>query len=78
MPRYFLHVWHGTGLAEDTEGQEFASLNQARGEAMEAAREIMGQMHRGDRGANKSAILIAESTGRTLETVPFTDALELG
>jgi hypothetical protein len=43
MPRFYFHIRNGAVLEEDTEGEEFASLDLAYEEAVRAAREIMGE-----------------------------------
>ncbi|ESY76789.1 hypothetical protein NKI94_31120 [Mesorhizobium australicum] len=44
MPRFFFHIRTGGGqLLKDTEGQEFASLQEVENDAMASAKEILAE-----------------------------------
>jgi hypothetical protein len=76
MPRFYLHIRKGDALAEDPEGDEFASMEAARDEAIAAAREIMSeQMQRGELPEPNSCLEIADQDGRLVLTVSFDEAL---
>lgn len=78
MPRYFLHVRHGSSVMEDTDGEEFASLDAARSDALWAAREIMQDLVAQGRRPDDGAVVIADDAGTALATVGFMDALGPG
>jgi len=79
MPLYYLHIKEGAELLLDPEGANFRNLDTARTEAIQSARELISQavltgsplrMHR--------AFQIDDAHGRTLLSVPFTDAIHSG
>ena len=69
MPRYYFHVRDGADLSRDTEGQEFSNLDAARAEAMNSAREMLGErlLHGGSMNAKQ--IEIADETGHVVDVI---------
>jgi len=72
MPLYFLHIRNGKKLEIDPDGVELPGLADARAEALEVARELLGEV--ADLGRD-TVIEIADGTGETVLTVPFADAV---
>ena len=72
MPRYFLRLRDGdTLLPGDGEGQEFATLEGVRLEAMESARQILSEAAlSGQAGSLNHQIEVTDETGRTILTMP--------
>jgi hypothetical protein len=75
MPRYFFHIREGSDLNRDGEGQEFANVEEARREAINSVREIMGEklLHGGL--MNHRSIEIADETGRVVDVINSRDVL---
>jgi hypothetical protein len=73
---FFLHVKDGDAMIADQEGSEFASLEAAKAEAIECARELMSQgVLDGGRLGLDRIFVITDEMGRTLLTVPFREAI---
>jgi hypothetical protein len=71
MPRFYFHVRRGAILEVDNEGVEFPTLEEARQEAIRAAREIIAdQLIKGDVEAEQSFEITSEA-GVLLHQVPF-------
>lgn len=77
MTRLFLHQSLPQQFIEDTEGLEFSSLEDARKEAIESAREMICDMARGGHIELDCKFQIANEGGKVLLVVPFSDALTL-
>ena len=76
MTRFFFHVRNGEDdLSLDQEGQEFADLDAARREAMNASREMLSEklLHGGALGQRQ--IEIANEEGAVLAVVKAKDTL---
>jgi hypothetical protein len=75
MPRYFFHVRDGTEISRDPEGQILSDLEAARREAVNSAREMIGErvLHGG--AVNGRTIEIAGEDGRVLATVETREVL---
>ena len=75
MPRYYFHVREGGTLHRDEEGQELPDAEAARKEAINAAREILGDklLHGGS--LNSRAIEIADETGHVVDEINSRDVL---
>jgi hypothetical protein len=72
MPHYFLQLRDGSHLSEDREGQVFDDLAAAEREAREGAREVMADSLRfGQPLGLHREIVVSDSEGRTVSTVPF-------
>jgi hypothetical protein len=76
MPIFFTHIRHGDSLAEDLEGQEFPTLDDAVQDAIVAVREIMSDRVGAGRQANHSTIEITDEAGRLIRSVRFVDVLD--
>lgn len=78
MPRYFFHVREGSDISRDTEGQELPGVEEARREAINASREILGEklLHGGS--LNHRTIEISDETGHVVEVVSSSDVLFKG
>ena len=75
MPHLFMHQRHGHAFLEDLEGADFASLEEARAEAVAAAREIMSDRVAQGRPADGSTFEITDEFGNILLVFPFHDAI---
>jgi hypothetical protein len=73
MPRYYFHVRGRDGLRRDVDGIELADLQAARARAVKRACEIWSA-HPPQPGSNDDAFEIADEAGRTVLTVPFSEA----
>jgi hypothetical protein len=76
MPIYYFHVRSGSELMRDPEGQEFASLEEARAEALGSARDLLAEG--AGTGVDRSAwaVLVADEAGTTLAEVSLARAAE--
>lgn len=75
MPHLFMHIQHGDELIEDPDGQEFASLDDAKACAIAAARELMvAQLLRGE-PLDGHKFKLTDRDGETVMVVPFRDAM---
>ena len=76
MQRVYYHVQSQTGLLRDREGSDVTSLDEARDEAIQAAREMMSAAILCGRAAGcERSFVIADEAGTVLTIIPFTDAL---
>jgi hypothetical protein len=71
MPLYYLHIRHGNRLELDPEGTELPDLEAAVSEALRVARELASEVPDLSR---ETVIEIADGTGQTVRTVPFSGA----
>jgi hypothetical protein len=78
MPRYFFHIREGADLSFDREGQDFSSLEAARSEAVNAARELIGEriLHGGS--IDDRQIQIADDKDNVLAVVETGDVIFRG
>jgi hypothetical protein len=77
MPRYYFHGHDGNGRDRDRVGTELATLDEARSEAADVARELCHLWDDLPPGAlNNMAIEVADETGQTVLTVPFSAVME--
>ncbi|KLK94581.1 hypothetical protein AA309_02810 [Microvirga vignae] len=72
MPLYFLHIRNGDKLEIDPDGMELPDQDAALIEALKVARELLDEV--ADLGRD-AVIEIADGTGETVLTVPFSDAV---
>ena len=72
MPLYYLHTRNGNKLEVDPDGTELPHLDAAFEEAQKVARELAGEV--ADLGQD-AIIEIADGSGETILTVPFSDAV---
>lgn len=78
MARFYFHMRRGAQIEQDTDGSEFADLSAARSEAYQSAREIVADAIRSSRTNLFDCFIIADESGRELETVPLRDTLPKG
>jgi Domain of unknown function (DUF6894) len=76
MPRFFFHLKDGVTLCDD-EGMSFATVDEARREAVRTAREIMADDARRDSLNLVDRIEIADEGGNAVTVVTFADAARL-
>ena len=69
MRRFYTHVLYGTGLAEDPEGQEFASIEDASNSARHAARIIIAKEIEAGRDPIALEFRIQNEAGDRLSTI---------
>jgi hypothetical protein len=72
MPLYYLHIRNGDKLEVDPDGTELPDLGAALTEALKVARELVDEV--ADLGRD-AVIEVADGSGETILTVPFSDAL---
>ena len=77
MPRFYFHIRNGDFLMKDPEGSEVGSAEQAREEAVLAAREILAQRVLKGEPLVGDAFEIAAEDGHIVHVVPFTSVLVL-
>ncbi|MBW9114792.1 hypothetical protein JNB88_14200 [Rhizobium cauense] len=75
--RYFFHMRSHHGDETDDQGLEFPSLETARGQAEEAAREIVAELVMQQERIDGTRFEITDEHGRILATVPFRDVVKL-
>ena len=73
MPLYYLHIRNSDKLEMDPDGTELPDLEAALTEALKVARELVGEV---DDLGRDAVIEIADGSGETILTVPFSDAVQ--
>ena len=73
MPRYYFHVREGQEISRDTEGRDLPNAEAARGEAVNAGREILGEKRPHGGSRNHRQIEIADETGHVVDVVSAND-----
>ncbi|MBA2918292.1 hypothetical protein GON01_04805 [Sphingomonas sp. MAH-20] len=76
MNRFYFHIVDGQ-FVRDEEGQEFPGLEEAKAEAIAAARSIMREAIWAGRLPLNEGIQITDGNGTVLMTVPFRDAITI-
>ena len=76
MPLFYLNLRHGDTLLEDPEGRDFASLAEARTEAIMSARELMSSRVAAGKNPNHSRFEITDEAGKAVLVVYFEEAIE--
>jgi hypothetical protein len=77
MPKFYFHIRDGQNLTLDPEGAEFETLEAARVEAMNSARELLShRILRGDVVDGQAFELTGED-GTVLNIVRFKDVMRL-
>ena len=74
MPRYHFNVVTPTETIDDPEGAELPCLEQARGEAIKDARQLMASAMLSGQDISTRRIDITNDVGEVLLAVLFTDA----
>jgi len=77
MPKYYLHIRDGEQLITDKEGVELPSIVSAKGEAEEAAREILAAKVRSGDIIDGQEFEIHDAWGNKMLAVPFRSVLRL-
>ena len=77
MPRYFFHIRNGTRLEKDPDGTEFDTVEQARDDAIKAAREIIAQQILQGEVVKAQLFEITTEDGEIVSTVPFKAVMRL-
>jgi hypothetical protein len=75
MGRFYFHLRAGDELMPDEEGIDLPDLSAARREAIEAARELLGEAIKSGRPEVPEAFVIADEDGRELDAVPLAAVL---
>jgi hypothetical protein len=78
MPRYFFHVSTSNLFEPDLVGHEIRNLETAIVQVLELERELWAEAILAGNDLSDHVITIADARGRTLATVPFTNALPAG
>ena len=76
MPRYYFHIRDGE-LVCDEHGVIFASDEEARREAIRAARDIMAEQVRQGTLSLSDRIEIADDSGKRIMMIPFAEAVRI-
>jgi Domain of unknown function (DUF6894) len=69
MGRFYFHLRDGDKLRPDDEGVDLPDFSAAKREAVLAARELLAEAIRSGRQKVPDAFVIADESGRTLDTV---------
>ncbi|KQQ38817.1 hypothetical protein ASG19_07365 [Rhizobium sp. Leaf306] len=78
MPRYFFNIRSGDVLNKDPEGEEHDTLASAENEAIQSAREIMGEAVKSGRSNAKGKVYeLPDVAGQVLSSIAFTDVLQV-
>jgi len=75
MPRFFMNIRNGRGLAIDFEGTECADLGQAKREALLDARELTADRVRSGDLVEDDCLEIADEGGNVVAMITFRDAI---
>ena len=73
MPMYYFHIRDGSTLEVDPDGTELPDISAAHAEALKVAHELLRELP----DLQKAVIEIADEHGRTVLTMPLSDALWL-
>lgn len=73
--RFYLNMRLRGTLIDDPDGEEFASLAEAREEAVQSAREIMAEALKSGRPLGGWTFEISDEAGNVMLTLPFEEAL---
>jgi hypothetical protein len=77
MPKFFFHIRDGQDLAADPEGAEFESLEAARKEAINSARELLSQRILRGEVVDGQAFELTSEDGEVADIVRFKDVMRL-
>ncbi|RZI54345.1 MAG: hypothetical protein EOP12_03385 [Pseudomonas sp.] len=73
--RYFLHIEDGVSRIEDKEGSELPTLEEARCEALAAARQLWAAAIVEVRDVSMYRFVVTDSEGKVLTQLGFVEAL---
>ena len=71
MPMYYFHIRDGSTFESDPDGTELPDISTAHVEALKVAHELLRELP----DLQKAVIEIADEHGRTVLTIPLSDAL---
>jgi hypothetical protein len=71
MPRYFFHVRDAEGLSVDMEGAILSTDEQARQEAVQAAREMLSEKILKDEVVDGSSFEVIRGDGHLIARIPL-------
>lgn len=77
MPRYFFHVRNSIGNAEDEEGRDLSSLEEARREAVKGIRSIISDEVKQGLIDLRGEITVTDEDGAAVLKLRFEEAVEL-
>jgi hypothetical protein len=77
VQRYFIHVWNGSGLVEDEEGQELPTPDAAMKVAVDSVRSIVSEDARQGLIDLNGRARIADEQGETVGELAYRDAFDL-
>jgi hypothetical protein len=69
MGRFYFHLRNGDKLLPDDDGVDLPDFSAAKREAVLAARELLAEAIRSGRQKVPDAFVIADESGRTLDTI---------
>lgn len=75
MPVFFLNIREGAELILDPDGSEHADLTAARGEAVRAARSLLGAAVLAGRLPLDHAIIVADAEGNELLVITYAESV---
>lgn len=77
MTRYFLNLRNGPDTIPDPEGKDYASLADARAEAISSARDMVAEMVKDGRIVDGQVFEICDQTGTVLDSVEVKSVIRL-
>jgi hypothetical protein len=75
MPKFYINFRSGDQIAQDPEGAELPSLDDAREAAMNSVRELLADNLKADSRAGMDAAIITDESGHELVTILVKDIL---
>ena len=75
MSRFYFHIRSGSHIATDEEGSECSDAASARTEALAHTRDLLIDLLKGSKDKAPDAFIVADSSGRELMTILFSEAL---
>jgi hypothetical protein len=75
MRRFYFHLKSAGELVPDDEGLELPSLDEAKREALQDARELLAEAIKAGSPKVHEALIIADEAGRTLHELPLVEVL---
>jgi len=77
MPRYYFHLYNGTGLTSDEEGQEFADDKAAEQAAVAGARSVLADEVRNGQLDLDGRVEVTNGDGKVITVVQFGDVVRV-